>query len=246
MEPIEKAVAKALQAKQLAFEQAIGDNDNAIDEAANLIPASQAAAPVKAESALRAPAAAPEHSRREEARRQLFPNDLKQASSAAASHKAEEPTVSDENSAARDEPAQRAPNGSLAMLDPSKMDDLVNQRLQQNPDQRTGVDQDLSPDALNSVRMIDREFSNWERELRADNLTAAKEHQERAYTLLEQIPEAMAKPLLPTMTMLSEQTAAAGQSGNASAGPKRRSEEERERTNLSSQPANKRSWRRRR
>jgi len=126
------------------------------------------------------------------------------------------------------------------MLDPAKLDDLVNQRLQQNPDQRTGVDKDLSPDALNSVRMIDREFSNWERELRADNLTAAKEHQERAHTLLEQIPEAMAKPLLPTMTMLSEQTAAVGHSANGNPGPKRRSKEERERTNRSSQRADKR------
>ena len=155
--------------------------------------------------------------RRENARRQLFPNDLRGApSNLPADGESDSQIAADgevgqqlkDNSAAKSGAGviQPAPNGSLAMLDPKKLDELVSKRLEGNLDGSVERKEEPTTDALNGLRMLDREFGNWERALRDGKKSEVLTSQTRANELLAQIPESMASELRPTVNMLNEQT----------------------------------------
>ena len=171
------------------------------DGAADL---SQGELPAAAAAAAQASA---EQLRRENARRQLFPNNLRGAPSNLPESATEPKDNSAISSASKEAGvAQPAPNGSLAMLDTKKLDELVSKRLEGNLDGSVEQKQEPNTDALNGLRMLDREFGNWERALRDGKKPEVLASQTRVNDLLGQIPESMASELHSTVNMLNEQT----------------------------------------
>lgn len=219
MEPIQKAVAKALRAKRSEFAEACRDNKSATSSDIDLNTPQQEG--VSNSPPPRFASSNSDSSRREAARSQLFPTTLNRAatsparvdpgaSSQSESPKKSAPSVSDEDPLNyQAQPARRGPNGNLAIIDPAKLDALIDERLKQEPDSRAGRRDELSPDTLNSLRLLDREFGNWESDLKANDLEGAKKKRDRTQELLQTIPDSIADRLQPTFVMLNEQTVVA-------------------------------------
>ena len=249
MEPLEKAVAKALQAKRGAPGD-IAVEPAQIDKTAPLIPPKTPAAPERQLIAIKLSSELPKKSelpkrqahgvfeqptkptspveptedaqslphvnlerqedvRRLNARKQLFPG----ANPAQGKPPLRAPELKPESADIADaispppsnSPSQAAPNGSLAMLDPKKLDELVSQRLAHAPQPRTS-NAESTPDSLNVLKLLDRELGLWETAIRTTNLPAIKASRPRSLELQSQVPPSIAQPLDATIAMLCRQS----------------------------------------